>query len=439
MTAAANARRRLAPGRPSRNQAIIGGSWLIALAVAGYLCYRGATGPMRDLEVYRDGALAMRQGRNLYSMVTSTGLPYTYPPIGAVLATPLTLVPFSVAKFAWDGMVCVPLAVAIWFGFRPLLARAGQVAPAIFAGVLVCCILLVSVREEFYFGQVDLFLVAICLLDCGVRHPRWPRGLLIGLATAIKLEPGAFIIYLLITRRRKDAAIAALSFAAWTGIAWLIDPHDSVTYWTSAIFQTSRLGGNGSAANQSLRGIVLRLFKPHLAPAAIWLAVALVVAIAGFAAARSCWRRGNDMAGLAITGLLSAALSPVAWIHHYCWLVVALGVIVGNGRSRRRVATAAVAWILFLTALPIWAQTMMRTGRLGIFPGRVLEAAFGLAALALIAIMYRIGPARDELRAWDLPSGWERDRHGELTPDAASGPAESSDVEAPEQLPSGSG
>jgi alpha-1,2-mannosyltransferase len=439
MTASASSRSRLAPGRPSRNQAIIGGSWLVALAVAGYLSYRGAIGPMRDLEVYRDGALAMRQGRNLYSMVTSTGLPYTYPPIGAILATPLTLVPFSVAKFAWDGMVCVPLIVAIWFGFRPLLARVGRAAPAVLASLLAGCILLVCVREEFYFGQVDLFLVAICLLDCRVRHPRWPRGLLIGLATAIKLEPGAFIIYLLITRRRKDAAVAALSFAAWTGIAWLFDPHDSVTYWTSAIFQTNRLGGNGSAANQSLRGIILRVFKPHLAPAYIWLAVALVVAVAGFAAARSCWRRGNDMAGLAITGLLSAALSPVAWIHHYCWLVVTLGVIVGDGRSRRRVATAAVAWILFLTALPIWAQTMMRTGKLGIFPGRELEAAFGLAALVLIAIMYRIRATHDELRARDLPSGWERGRKEKLTRPAPSGPAESSGVEAPEQLPSGSG
>jgi alpha-1,2-mannosyltransferase len=390
--------------------------WLFALSGLGYLCYRGATGPMRDLEVYRDGARAIRQGRDLYSMVTSTGLPYTYPPIGGVLAVTLTVVPFQLVKLVWAAvMVCVPLGVATWFGFRPLLARVRRAgAPAragpravaaAFAAILGCCVMLFPVRQEFYFGQVDLFLVALCLLDCNVRQPTWPRGLLIGLATAIKLEPGVFIIYLLITRRRKDAAVAALSFAAWTALAYLVDPHDSVTYWTSAIFHTNRLGGNGSAANQSLRGIILRAFKPHLAPSAVWLAVALIVAVAGFAAARSCWRRGNDMAGITITGLLAAALSPVAWIHHYCWVVVAIGVIAGDGRTRRRVAAAVAAFALFLTMLPVQAQTMINSGRLAVFPGRELEDAFGVAALLLVVIMWRIRFTDDELHAWERDAG----------------------------------
>jgi alpha-1,2-mannosyltransferase len=385
MTASPSAR--LPPSRQARVQAITAATWLIMLAIVGYLCYSGAVGPMRDLQVYRDGALAMRQGRDLYTMLTATGLPFTYPPIGAVLAMPLTLVPPQAGRVAWDAMVCLPLAAVVWFGFRPLLARAGRAAPAVFAALLACCALLLPVREEFYFGQVDVFLVAICLADLRLSNPPWPRGLLIGLATAIKLEPGAFIVYLLITRRRKDAAVAALSFAGWTALAWLIDPHDSVTYWTSGIFQTNRLGGNGSVANQSLRGMILRLFNPHPAPAGVWLAAALVVGLAGFAAARLCWQRGNDMAGIAITGLLSAALSPVAWIHHFCWLIVAIGVIVGDGRSRARAATATAAVALFITSLPIWAE---RATGLGAVLTRLLEDSFGLAALALVVIIYRI-------------------------------------------------
>jgi alpha-1,2-mannosyltransferase len=373
--------------RQPRDQAITGASWLIMLAIVGYLCYSGAAGPMRDLQVYRDGALAMRQGRDLYAMLTATGLPFTYPPIGAVLAMPLTLVPPQAGRIAWDAMVCLPLAAVVWFGFRPLLARAGRAAPAVFAALLACCALLLPVREEFYFGQVDVFLVAICLADLRLRNPPWPRGLLIGLATAIKLEPGVFIIYLLITRRRRDAAVAALSFAGWTALAWLIDPHDSVTYWTSGIFQTNRLGGNSSAANQSLRGMILRLFNPHPAPSAVWLAAALLIGVAGFAAARFCWQHGNDMAGIAITGLLSAALSPVAWIHHFCWLIVALGVIVGDGRSRPRAATAAATAALFVTSLPTWAE---RAPGLGVVFTRLFEDSFGLAALALVVIIYWI-------------------------------------------------
>jgi alpha-1,2-mannosyltransferase len=436
-------------------RSVIAASWLFALSALGYLAYRGVIGPMRDLDVYRNAGLAVRQGRPLYAMVTSIGLPYTYPPIGAVLAVPLTLVPFQLAKLAWVAvMVCVPLGVATWFGFRPLLARisragqAGQADPprtarpagtaaaaAAFAAIIGCCALPFPVRQEFEFGQVDLFLVALCLLDCAAAKPRWPRGLLIGLATAIKLEPGVFMVYLLITGRRKDAAVAAISFAAWTALAYLVDPHDSVSYWTSEIFHTRRLGGPGSAGNQSLRGIILRAFNPHLAPPAVWLAVALIVAVAGFAAARACWRRGNDMAGITITGLLAAALSPVAWIHHYCWVIAAIGVIAGEGRSRPRLAAAVATFALFLTMLPVRAQTMINNGSLAVFPGRELEDAFGVAALALIVIMWRMRSTEGELRAWAPPHDGQRGGW----PAPRSRPLPSSGSGAAEQLPSGTG
>jgi alpha-1,2-mannosyltransferase len=121
-----------------------------------------------------------------------------------------------------------------------------------------------------------------------------------------------------------------------------------------------------------------------------WLALAVVAALAGFAGARACWRRGADLAGLAITGLLEAALSPVAWIHHLCWLVVALGVIAGDGRSRCRVLAAALAFGLFLTSLPVWAQAALHAGRWPGLPGRLAEDSFGLAALALVAVLYLI-------------------------------------------------
>jgi alpha-1,2-mannosyltransferase len=421
MTVPASAR--LAISRRRRTQAMTVASWLIMLAIVGYLCYSGASGPMRDLQVYRDAALAMRHDRDLYSVATVIGLPYTYPPIGAILAMPLTLMPYWAGRVAWDAMICLPLAAVVWFGFRPLMARAGRAAPAVFAALVGCCAVLLPVRLEFYYGQVDIFLVAICLTDLQVRNPRWPRGLLIGLATAIKLEPGLFIIYLLITRRRRDAAVAALSFAAWTALAWLIDPHDSVTYWTSAIFQTNRLGGNGSAANQSLRGMILRLFNPHPAPSFVWLAVALAVGLAGLAAARSCWQHGNDLAGIAITGLLSAALSPVAWIHHLCWLIVALGVIVGDGRSRARMATAIAAFALFVSTLPTWAE---HDRGLAVFPTRLFEDTFGLAALALVLIIYRIGGLQGgERGAPQQPA----DRHA--SPSSAEG--------IPEELPTAAG
>jgi alpha-1,2-mannosyltransferase len=403
---------------PHRWQVAI--AWLLAITAIGYLAviavsglmpvldiYRPGgglmfdldvdhvTGLMLDLNVYRAGGQAILHGSNLYAIRAADKLPFTYPPVSAVLAVPLALVPFQVARVAWTAMVYLPLLFAVRIGFRPILDRAGGGNSVIFPGILAVAAYLLPIRQVIGFGQVDMLLLGLCLLDCVAASPKWPRGLLIGLATAIKLEPGVFIIYLLLTRRWRETGVAVLSFAGWTGLAWLINPRDSVAYWTGAIFDTSRLGGNASAGNQSLRGMVLRLHA-NVAPDLIWLPLALVVAVAGFAAARACWRQGHDLAGIAITGLLAALLSPVAWIHHLCWVLIAMGVIAGDGRSVRRSWLAALTGALFLSTFPIWAEVSLPTSALRSFPGFLLENSFGLWALVLIPVLFWIGARRAE-------------------------------------------
>jgi alpha-1,2-mannosyltransferase len=373
---------------------------LVALAVLAYLVRGALFGRagyrMLDLGVYRDGGRAILRGGRLYSIRAKSGL-FTYPPVSAVLAIPLALMPWRAAQFAWLPVIYVPLAVVTWISFRPLLARARGYAPAVAALLIAGAAFLTPLREELHYGQVDIFLVALCLADCTAERPRWPRGALIGLATAIKLVPGVFIVYLLITGRRKAAGVAALAFAGVTGLTWLIAPGDSRTYWTSAVFNPNRVGGNTQAANQSLRGMLLRIFAPSPAPALLWLAAALLVAVAGFAAARAVHRRGQDLAGIAITGLLAALLSPVAWIHHLCWVVVVIGVLVGDGRNWRRVLTAAATGALFASNLPIRGKFLLEAGAAPIWVTRSMEATFGVAAIVLIGVIYAFRPDRADL------------------------------------------
>lgn len=360
-------------------------AWAIALAAIGYLVWIANARMMIDLGIYRLGGQAILHGANLYALTGADRLAFTYPPVAAILAVPLALVPFAADKLTWTVMVYLPLLVAVRAGFRPLLARLSSSARLVALPLLlVGCAYLQPAMQEIGFGQIDLFLVGLCLLDCLVAAPKWPRGLLIGLAAAIKLEPMVFIVYLLITRRWRAAGVAALSFAAFSGLAWLLNPRDSMNYWTSAIFNPGRLGGNASTANQALRGMVLRL---HLAAGtqAIWLALALIVGVAGLLAARACWRHGQEIAGIAITGLLSALLSPVAWIHHLCWVIVAIGVIAGDGRRPRRVFAAVLAGLFYLTLTPVWAG---RSAQLPSIIRAVLQDSFGLAALALIPLIW---------------------------------------------------
>jgi alpha-1,2-mannosyltransferase len=392
-------------------------AWLLAAAAFAYLVhgslFKRPDFRMLDLGVYRDGGRAILHGGALYAIRAKSGL-FTYPPVAAVLAVPLAVMPWRLAQFAWLPMIYVPLAVVVWISFRPLLARARRYAPALLAVLLAGAALLTPLHEEIHYGQIDIFLVALCLVDCVAERPRWPRGALIGLATAIKLVPGVFIVYLLITGRRKAAGVAALTFAGVSGLTWLIAPGDSRTYWTSAVFNSNRLGGNTQAANQSLRGMLMRLFAPAPAPAALWLAVALLVAVGGFAAARAVHRRGQDLTGIAITGLLAALLSPVAWIHHLCWVVVVIGVLVGDGRDRRRVLTAAATSALFASDLPIRGKFLLEDNGAPVWVTRSMEATFGLAAIVLIGVLYAFRPTDADLSLPAAEPEGTADADGEL-------------------------
>ena len=368
-------------------------AWIAALAaieplVRGYLT-SAPDQRLVDLNVYRTGGLSVLQGQPLYAVLTPPPqlLPFTYPPVAALFAVPLALMPWPAAQLVWVPFIYVPLAVVIWFAFAPLLRRAGRWRAVVLAVVFAACAYLFPVRDEMRFGQVDMVLLALAVTDCAARAPRWPRGALVGLATAIKLVPGVFIVYLWLSGRRRAAVTAAVTAAAWTLGAWLLLPRDSVTYWTSAIFQSGRLGSNSGTSNQSLRGILLREFLPGQAPGALWAVLAVAVAIAGFALAGRLARQGREMEGIAVTALLWVLLSPVSWIHHLIVVVVVIGAILADGRSRTRAAIAAATAAFFALTIPWWGQSLLGRPGVPVLAARVVEDGFGIAAVALIAII----------------------------------------------------
>jgi len=352
------------------------------------------------------------RGQPLYTMLTQPPqlLPFTYPPAAALFAVPLALLSWPAAQLAWVPFVYVPLAVVIWYAFAPLLRRAGRLRPAVFAIAFAACAYLFPVRDEMRFGQVDLVLLALAVTDCAAREPRWPRGALVGVATAVKLVPGVFVVYLWLSGRRRAALTAALVALALTLGAWLLLPPDSVTYWTSAIFDPGRLGPNSGTSDQSLRGLLLRALLPWPPAAAglpwppaaagfpaglpgvLWVAVAAAVAVAGFAAVRRLARQAREPEALAVTALVGVLASPVSWIHHYVVVVLVIGAILADGRARSRVVLAAGTAVYFALTIPWWGQSLLGQPAVPILAARVVQDGFGLGALGLIVIL-----------AWLLP------------------------------------
>lgn len=372
-------------------------TWALAAAVAAMLGYDAImrSPHMVDLGVYRAAGRNVLAGNPVYAPVTAAELPhlgrsllvFTYPPISAVLSVPLALLGTLASRVIWTiAAVYAPLAAVIVITFRPLIARARRYGPAVAGLIFVAAAVTLPMRDEIAYGQVDILLAALCVADIGARRPSWPSGLLIGLATAVKLTPAVFIVYLLITGRRKAAITAAASAAAFTALPWAIIPSGASYYWTKAIFDPNRLGRNAQISNQSVRGMLLRWFWPSAPPGWVWPLLAVLIAVAGFALARRAFRRGNDLAGVAMVGLLAILISPVSWIHHLVWIVAAIGAITGDARVRKRAAAAAAAGAFFVVTSPYQGQ--VAPGRLG---GDLIQLlwqdSYGIAAVIMFVIL----------------------------------------------------
>lgn len=440
VTARVDARRLAGPGSTVTSHIVTTGSastgrralwtWLAVLPIIGVavaplvLHWLGNPDDQRlvDLDVYRTGGQALLDGRPIYDFVTPAPqlLPFTYPPVAALLAAPLALMSWPAAQWVWTIGIFVALAVTVGLAFREFLARADRLRmPLLFALLMVACTYLMPVRDQVRFGQVGLLLVVLCLADCAARRPWWPRGMLVGLATAVKLTPGVFLIYFLITgygrdadpRQRRALFMAVFTTAILTLMPFLVIPGDAVDFWFSALIDGDRVGANNATTNQSIRGMLLRLYLPDQLTTVIWLALIAWVGWYGFRRAREALIAGDRMTAVALVGLMSVLLSPVAWIHHLVWVVVVLAAVVGTGRDPVRLCVAAGVWLYYVVPIPWWGVALRAAEIPVLSPvaGRVVQNAFGLGAIGLVWLLGSWLPRR---RAALEEAGRHADRTG---------------------------
>ena len=367
---------------------VVAGALVLAAAVSWLLVvHLGAPPAQRlvDLDVYRQAGRSVLDGREVYGFLAHPPqyLPFTYPPFAALLAVPLAWLPFGAAGVVWTvGELACTVAIT-WLAFRALLPRFGRWAPVVLGLLAGAMQQMLPLRDEIKFGQVDELLVLLCAVDCLLLARRRGCGVLIGLATAVKLTPGVFVIYLLVAGRRRAAAVAAATFVAATGLSAAVLPHDSRRFWTDALWHSERLRANDGTSNQSLRGMWLRaVHDPHLSTA-LWVASVVVVAVAGFAVAAAAARRGDELTGVAVTGLLAVLLSPVAWIHHLCWLPLVLGAMTASVPDLRRIGMVAVVWLFYVLKVPWWGSRLVHDDVPRVL-SRLVQDGFGLMALGLV-------------------------------------------------------
>ncbi len=338
----------------------------VALVISFPHAHGLAFGPYRiDLNVYRIGSRAWLDGRFLYGQLplTMSGvkLPFTYPPLAAVLLSPLALVPMAVASVGLTllsvGLLAVVLRVSLGS-----MNRVGGQSPAWASGavwwLLPPALFLEPVRNNLAYGQINILLMALVAVDCltPAAATRWPRGCLIGIAAAVKLTPAAFVLYFVVRRDWRSAGAAAASFLVATGAGFLVAWHDSVQYWTKTLFDVSRIGGLSYAANQSILGVLDRLGLSHPTATLAWAAATVIVIGAAWRGMSRALAANQYCLALSLNALAALLISPVSWSHQWVWCVPAL-LALADATLRHRAAGPAVAaalGIVLFFAGPQW-------------------------------------------------------------------------------------
>ncbi len=314
---------------------LVAGTVVAAIAAIGYLAAVAAH-PMAatlkgfDLKVYLGGAHeALHHPADLYtwSYQGHRSIKFTYPPFAALLFAPGNLLPFT-GLMALVAVVSVfALTATVWIAFREL---GWQGSARLGATLLLSGLLLWSqpVQRALFLGQVEPALMAVVVWDlCQPDRRPW-KGAVTGIAAGVKLTPLVFIAYLLVTRRFKQAAVAAGAFVATVVIGFIALPRASANWWIhGAFFQAGRTGFVGDQQNQSLRGTLTRLIGSVNGAYPAWLVLVVVVTVAGLAAAVALHRSGRTFAGLMATALTGLLVSPISWDHHWVWIAPGLAVI----------------------------------------------------------------------------------------------------------------
>lgn len=286
---------------------------------------------MIDLDVYRRSAELVLQGRDFYNV--EAWLPFIYPPFAVLLAIPFALLGIIGSQLFWlivNGLMVMALVYRLGFAGWKL---------SIIATAAIW--LIEPMRVTLGFGQVNIFLMCLVAYDLlpgprvlGNRRRVLPQGWLTGVATAIKLTPAIFAVYLFLAGKVKAAIVAFVSFLVATLIGWVVLPGPSMTYWGRLIAGDSGLNtGMKYYTNQSIIGSYIRFTEenPDKIPLG-GIVLAAFVCVVGVAAAVLWHRLGHISFAVCITAMTALLASPISWSHHFVWVLpLAIVLITDNG------------------------------------------------------------------------------------------------------------
>lgn len=256
-----------------------------------------------------------------------------HPPTSILMFVPFALLNYEDALFAWNVVSLIAIGLSCW-----LILRGLEVSPTAWSllPLLTLLLLFSPFRKQLALGQFNalLLLLLVCLWRAERSGWEATAGLLLGVATAVKLYPGFFFVFFLLQRRWRILAWGVASFACCTLLTAALLGFDVFTiYVRDALPQVEHCRSGWT--NSSLIGFWTKLFDPHtveekvepllrsprLAQAGKMLSVLCVISVLAWMTVKARAGRERDLAfSVALAAML--LLSPITWDHYFLILLL---------------------------------------------------------------------------------------------------------------------
>jgi hypothetical protein len=348
--------------------------WLVVAALillyTGWIGYVAGQDKPLDFYVYYSAAYGFAHGINMYGAIGANAtawanlaqtlqihnytLPYLYPPLTAMLAWPLTLLPPRWAALVWLIASALAFAASAW-----LIGRSFG-SPFSVTLALTLLLFFVPPLTTLHAGQVNGFLLltlAFVLYAFACKRPAWlGTGLAVG--TMLKLVPVAHLGYLAWRRQWRAAIIGVIVIVLLLGSAIPLIGWSGLASYARNFFTLGSAGNLITAgASQSFSSFFARLLvaeggrryladAPQLARWLGWGTSLLLVA----ATMALCWPRG-DLSNLfslefSLVTTAISLLTPYVWYHQLVLLLIPFFVL-----AERALIHPNLRWMLIPLAI----------------------------------------------------------------------------------------
>lgn len=313
-----------------------------------------------DFTPQLEAAKALVNGQNPYIPFNSSSFQYIYPLFFCILVIPLTWLPYWLSNLLWF----VFSAACLWFSLRVLLELYPPKLPknewrALFGFSFL--LLLNIVQNNFVNGQMDFFILALCVFSFRFLMERKPilSGWLLATAISVKLIPLILVAYLLFKKEWKALFWAVMgTWVLILGLPWLIAGPSVVQYYHDYL-SGQILPSLGAGAKPTSDVFQLKSYLHLLAPFLNGIVLSMVSALLALAPLAFLQVRFSPSASLRVQTLLFSAymalslwLSPMSETHHLAALFPAVFILARyfvwekSGPLFRRLLP--VAWVIAL-------------------------------------------------------------------------------------------